>query len=665
MGFASFQTTITDENGVIVPHAIVSVNQEIPGSPLAVLYEDREGFIGKTNPCFADAQGFVQFFTDGGAYQITATNDAVTFSRTWRYVGIGTMQEYDYGTVLLPQGAWNAATLYNVGDLVSHTYPGGSPFAFVSNINNNENHAPQFTDATHPISDTYWTVLGMFEGVGAPGSPGAVGPAGPNLGLEYDFVSGPTLLPGQFAVDNADLTLTTLIAFHPNDVHLTDHIAYLNAQGQSTNPVKGSIMVIDIEDGTNWLALKLLSPFDAEHIASVDYVDHNGDLIGARCGVLFTDAGDRGIDGVDGVDGAPGAPGTDASGDVVGPSSVLQDQFATYANDTGKLIKSDTSSLLVAGQPWFRKPGGAAVGPVAGGAIADGILLGGGIAGVMFGLGAPVNANMTVNPGSLYLEQSAGNTIGAAWIKDAAANFSRLLTTGLTDLQIFTATATLLAAQRPAPEEWAADELVITPLTALTGNITVGPTTRKLLLIGQAAGGGGGGVGNTGGPGCGGGGGPGETRMAIVTVTPGQVIPFSIGAEGVGSAASASAGGTAADLTIGTAGALMICKGGLQGFGANAVAGTPGGAPPNGSGGIRIEPTGLGIGVSQGGGVWNMSGSTIFGRAAHYGITAGGGNGQPGGGYGSGGGGALHMSTQTGAGSQGQPGMILLLGFGG
>src|SRR5262249_6043353 len=45
------------------------------------------------NPFAADPQGFAAFHVIGGVYKITATSGA--FTRTWRYVGIGTTSEFD------------------------------------------------------------------------------------------------------------------------------------------------------------------------------------------------------------------------------------------------------------------------------------------------------------------------------------------------------------------------------------------------------------------------------------------------------------------------------------------------------------------------------------------------------------------------------------------
>jgi hypothetical protein len=89
-----------------------------------------------------------------------------------------------------------------------------------------------------------------------------------------------------------------------------------------------------------------------------------------------------------------------------------------------------------------------------------------------------------------------------------------------------------------------------TPFAAYVGQYTVPAGVYKLLLFGQASGGGGGGTGTAAGI-VGGGGGPGETRLAVVSVHPGDIIDYTIGTVGLGGATGANAGQPAGDLLIG------------------------------------------------------------------------------------------------------------------
>lgn len=89
-----------------------------------------------------------------------------------------------------------------------------------------------------------------------------------------------------------------------------------------------------------------------------------------------------------------------------------------------------------------------------------------------------------------------------------------------------------------------------TPGSANVGQYTVPAGVHKLMLFGQAAGGGGGGSGS-GSALVGGGGGAGETRMITLAVNPGDLIDYTIGAEGAAAAAGVNAGGAAADTIIG------------------------------------------------------------------------------------------------------------------
>jgi hypothetical protein len=93
MALARYQFTVTDDEGNVIPSASVSVRREALGNPIVSLYSDREGVTTLGNPFTAELDGYAAFHVSGGAYRITASKDG--FSRTWRYVGIGTAQEFD------------------------------------------------------------------------------------------------------------------------------------------------------------------------------------------------------------------------------------------------------------------------------------------------------------------------------------------------------------------------------------------------------------------------------------------------------------------------------------------------------------------------------------------------------------------------------------------
>lgn len=92
MALARWQRTITTGGGIIVPGASVEVRRE-SDNVLATLFSDRAGTVVIGNPFAADSEGFAAFHVIGGVYKITATFGSST--RVWRYVGVGTMSEFD------------------------------------------------------------------------------------------------------------------------------------------------------------------------------------------------------------------------------------------------------------------------------------------------------------------------------------------------------------------------------------------------------------------------------------------------------------------------------------------------------------------------------------------------------------------------------------------
>lgn len=96
--YAVYNRTITDSAGNVVPGAHIEVRREVPGQPLASLFEDRDGMTGLGNPFDADANGDISFFAAGGAYKIrayTGPSGAPTSEKIWRYEAVGRNAEAD------------------------------------------------------------------------------------------------------------------------------------------------------------------------------------------------------------------------------------------------------------------------------------------------------------------------------------------------------------------------------------------------------------------------------------------------------------------------------------------------------------------------------------------------------------------------------------------
>lgn len=169
------------------------------------------------------------------------------------------------------------------------------------------------------------------------------------------------------------------------------------------------------------------------------------------------------------------------------------------------------------------------------------------------------------------------------------------------------------------------------------------------------------------------GGGAGQSVLRVpISVTPGQVIPLTIGGGGVGGGAAlnnATAGGAT---QLGAAGALLNLVGGLQGLlgvGGTTVPGNYGG-PAGGvgfpNGGFAQDTAAYAGGVASGG-FGGVGGSTPFGNAGAPGRGASGSSPPPTPGFGfgaggSGAGGAYNstISAPGGAGAAGMPGLLII-----
>ena len=138
MTLSVFQATITDQSGDVQAGAEVEVVNEATGLP-ATLYSTRGG-AATTNPMFADADGFAQFYTEPGEYRITATSGV--FSKTWRYVRIGDAGGKDAATVarngdyMTYGGTANSITLTSTNTLPNSTLNVGDRIRFKATTTN-------------------------------------------------------------------------------------------------------------------------------------------------------------------------------------------------------------------------------------------------------------------------------------------------------------------------------------------------------------------------------------------------------------------------------------------------------------------------------------------------------------------------------------------------
>lgn len=85
MTLSTFQASVQDSDGNILPGAQIDVFIESSGAR-ATIYSTRAGAV-LSNPFFADADGFFQFYANATEYRITATSGV--FSRTFRYEALG------------------------------------------------------------------------------------------------------------------------------------------------------------------------------------------------------------------------------------------------------------------------------------------------------------------------------------------------------------------------------------------------------------------------------------------------------------------------------------------------------------------------------------------------------------------------------------------------
>lgn len=182
MAYGVYNGVVTDTQGNVVPNVFVEVRSEATGE-LAVLFSDRNGETTLGNPFTTLTDGLVTFFTVGGAYQIKAKKDAL--EQTWRYVAIGTAQEYDaeeidrkinrdgdngikYLTSDVDNLGNGSGKTVNLNDLKSNfaTIVNNGVITFVAPTNGNMSSiiiAYQDASAQQPVFNGFTYVLGVVD----------------------------------------------------------------------------------------------------------------------------------------------------------------------------------------------------------------------------------------------------------------------------------------------------------------------------------------------------------------------------------------------------------------------------------------------------------------------------------------------------------------------
>jgi len=96
MANSIWQATIQNEAGDIIPGAEITVTDEDTGLPATIF--STIGGAAKSNPFFADSNGFAQFYAGSGTYRVNAEDTGTGQSQLWRYIRFGDASSRDVGT---------------------------------------------------------------------------------------------------------------------------------------------------------------------------------------------------------------------------------------------------------------------------------------------------------------------------------------------------------------------------------------------------------------------------------------------------------------------------------------------------------------------------------------------------------------------------------------
>lgn len=381
MALARWQRTVVDATGVPVVGATVRVEREITGTPLATLYEDRDGTTihSEGNPITTDANGNVGFYVTGGAFKITITG--TNFSQTLRYEPIGLSQESDgvapgvpylFNTSTADADPGSGYISFNNSTLASVTelYVSGTNVnsvdvqGFLGSISSGKIYIRAATGSaflivtvtgagtdegdhySFPVTvvDSGGTFIGdanvgfLSVADGADGSNGTNGVDGVNAGLKFTFDSSIDTASdpgtGDVRLNNATLSSVTEIGIDDNSAETgnPDISAFVATFADSTNStVKGHITIKKISAPENFAVYTVSSVADAttHNRVTVSYVASSGSFSNTdEISLEFVRTGNKGADGA-------------GSGDVSGPGTdtVVDGQIAVFNGTTGQAIE--------------------------------------------------------------------------------------------------------------------------------------------------------------------------------------------------------------------------------------------------------------------------------------------------------------------------------------
>lgn len=182
---------------------------------------------------------------------------------------------------------------------------------------------------------------GATGATGSAGATGATGAAGSNLPVyDYDFDDVTSGDPGSsnFGFNNATWASATALRISDTDNVATDRsadIATWDDVGSSTN--RGRLYIFSASTGARigfFTVTGTVTDNTTYQTYSVTYVSGTAPADGTRCFILFVPTG---------LTGASGA----GTGDVVGPASSVNNEIVLFADTTGKLVKSATTTGLL------------------------------------------------------------------------------------------------------------------------------------------------------------------------------------------------------------------------------------------------------------------------------------------------------------------------------